>query len=151
MACCQTRFACRRRRALGIIEMKFVALIVSLISLSESGVFCWIGAIYLDTADSKWIVLVTGCLLLLYGVISGLALIIAWMRSIRFLRPLSIWAAAIVLTLWIAGSMDYGMISGHELLGIILLGCMLLFNVLGVCLALKLHDRTQQGSAPDAD
>lgn len=135
---------------LGIIEMKFVALIVSLISLSESGVFCWIGAIYLDTADGEWIVLVTGSLLLLYGATSCLALIIAWMRPIRFLRPLSIWAAALVLTLWIAGSMNYGMISGLELLGILLLGCMLLFNVLGVRLALKLHDRAQHGSAPDA-
>jgi hypothetical protein len=129
--------------------MNLLAIILSVASFATSAVFCWLGVTYLSLAAGEELIILLGAFVLAYGITSIFLLGMAWWRPKPKLRLISQWAAAAVLALWVAGSMDSWRISGHEAWSILGIALLLFFNVAGVRRVLAVKGAAQQGAPGD--
>lgn len=112
--------------------MTALAIVLSIVSLMASGLFCWLGASYLGVSGGDSLSLFVGIIALLYGISSAAFLGGAWLFPKSIFRSLSQWSAAFVLALWFVGSLDSGRISGLELWSIFGVALLLSLNVVSV-------------------
>jgi len=129
--------------------MNLLAIFLSVASLGASAVFCWLGATYLSLAAGEVLIILLGTFVLAYGITSTVLLGVAWWRPKPKLRLISQSAAAAVLALWFAGSMDSWRISGHEAWSILGIALLLFFNVASVRRVLAAKGAAQQGAPVD--
>jgi len=141
--------AARHNNTLGSNKMNLLAIILSVASLAASAVFCWLGVTYLSLAAGEELIILLGAFVLAYGITSAILLGVAWWRPNLKLRSISQWAAATVLALWVAGSMDSWSISGHEAWSILGAALLLFFNVASVRRVLAARGAAQQGAPGD--
>ena len=129
--------------------MKTFAALLTVVSLFISAVFCWIGVIYFKGAEGNIGVIIAAIITLSYGISNAVILGVAWLKPLPGLRPVSRWAAVSVAVLWVVGSLDLGRISGLEVVSILGVTLLLLFNILSVSRVLAIS-AAQQGAPVDA-
>jgi hypothetical protein len=103
---------------------KLKYILISLVSLIISAIFIFAGISIGSNEAATWIK-AYGYLTLGYGIISASFLVIAWTKSQIKVQPYSKYTALGLMNSFFAASLDVGMISGLEWLGIIVVGLLL--------------------------
>jgi hypothetical protein len=107
-------------------------IVLSFISLSVSAIFVWAGASMVSGAETPMWIRAFGMLTAIYGVMNTGLLLFAWLRATLVLERIAKYLAIVFLLLIVVASLDVGMISGLEWVGILLAAFMLFLSWLAV-------------------
>lgn len=109
-----------------------VNIVLSFASLLVSAVFVWAGASMVSGAETPMWIRAFGMLTAIYGVINAGLLFLAWFRTTLVLERIAKYSAIAFLFLVVVASLDVGMISGLEWVGIVVASFMLILGWLAV-------------------
>ena len=106
---------------------KIVNIILSIVSVSASAIFIFAGIMMVQNDPPAWI-LVFGLGTIVYGLLNVVLLALAWLRGGKAVQKVTLCIATAFLIAFIMASLDVGMISGLEWLGIIIVAVMVWVN-----------------------
>ncbi len=107
---------------------KAVGIVLSILSVAVSAVFVIYGLRVSFTGETPVWVLLFSLACFAYGVLSALLLVFAWFRSGVKAQTGMKYLALIFLVAFVLASLDVGIISGQEVLGIVVVAIMLWLN-----------------------